>query len=608
MSRRTRVFVFLIALCLSGGSVFGDGSLYMDPLYGVSSQLDVFYGQGNTNYGPLDLYLNVYQPTDIGLAPVLNNRPLVVIQDGGAWTSGDKDAGRVVTPAMYLAQRGYTTITADYRQVENSPIVGPGAWNNLDIGFPVNIYPGAYVIKSGVEDFARAISWARSNAGSLGIDTNRVGVAGGSAGGVNALLLQYNNNPVPSSYAAQAVVALVSTMYDNYNRIQAGGPPVFLLNNVNDPLIWYTPQVANMITRFNQVGIYNEPWQQDPELNHDVDYDFHPFIPGVDESRSKDVLERMRDFLANHLAGGPVPISNQIMSVASTDNSRFVKFDVLGNGVTVSNSPPVITPLDVAHDSSNNRYVVDAALSRILKYDGNGNATVFADQSDGLLLPTSIAISGSGDVYAANYLFNQILKINPAGNATVFATTGLETPFGLALDNSGNLFVAELESQKVVKVDSSGNVTLFADSSDGLITPIAVAFDAAGYLYVADAALHKIFKFDSLGNSTVFADAADGLLFPTGLAFDDDGNLFVSKYLSDEILKFNPAGVGTLYANAADGIDGPFGLDLLGYANVSFESLAPQLAAVPEASGLVLTGLAALGALVPLARKGRTRR
>lgn len=302
--------------------------------------------------------------------------------------------------------------------------------------------------------------------------------------------------------------------------------------------------------------------------------------------------------------------TEQNLAVASTDNGQFLQFDANGNATTVGQSPNLITPLDVAHDADNNRYVLDAAFSRILKYDSNGASTVFADGSDGLLLPTSIEGDNAGNFYVANYLGSQILRIDAAGNASVFATSadGIERPFGLTFDGNGNLFISQVDSQQIVVLDSEGNLSQFADGSDGLLSPIGLAFDADGNLYVADAALSKIFKFDALGNGSVFADITDGVFFPTGLVFDEEGNLYVSNYINDQILKIDPSGVASLYATSVDGIDGPFGLDIL-RVSASFAPLAAslQLTAVPESSTLVLATLGAIALAIPFRRKHGSR-
>ena len=314
MIRSACVIAGIIPIAMSAASPLYAASIYLDALYGVSVTKNITYTMAATTTGSVPLKLDVYQPTNIGLAAVLSNRPAIVIQDGGAWVSASKENGRVMDPANYFTQRGYTVIVTDYRQGANNllgnggnvvPIVGQTAFGTqpyAGISIPAiyQVFPGTAAIRAGIEDFAVAMAWTRSNAASLGINPNLLCATGGSAGGIDDLLLQYNNNPVNPAYAAQAVIGLVSTMYTNWNRVQAGGPPVFLLNNTLDPLIAYSPDIPNLVNRLNQVGIYNEPWQQVAQVNHDVDYN--------ETLGGENVRERMRDFLAYHFAGGPIPI------------------------------------------------------------------------------------------------------------------------------------------------------------------------------------------------------------------------------------------------------------------------------------------------------------
>ncbi len=223
---------------LSASHAYAD-FVFVDPLYSHTVTKNIVYATGATKATPIDLLLDVYQPKDIGLAPVPPNRPAIVIQDGGAWTSGSKDAGRVTTPAKYFADRGYTVFVTDYRQIGDNPVPGPGPWDSLVIPGLLKLYPGAGTIRSGIEDFSKAITFVRDNAATYGIDATRVAATGGSAGGINAMLLAYNNPP--AAYAPQAVLGLVSTMYDNYNLIDAGEPPAFLLNSKTDLVIQYNP-------------------------------------------------------------------------------------------------------------------------------------------------------------------------------------------------------------------------------------------------------------------------------------------------------------------------------------------------------------------------------
>jgi acetyl esterase/lipase len=282
----------------------------VDPIYGVSITSNITYAFGNTTGGPLPLKLDIYRPTNIGQGAVPALSPAVVLQDGGAWTSASKEHERVTIPANYLAQRGFTVISANYRQINDNPVVGAGPWNSLSFPFYIQLYPSANVVRAGIEDFARAVEWTRSNAAIYGIDPNRIAAAGGSAGGIDALLLTYNNPP--ATYSPQAVVALVATMYGNHNLINAGEPPAFLLNSETDPVVQYYPDVPNMVNRMNSQGVYNEPWIHDLGFGvHDVDYNY--------DLDGKNVLERMREFLVNIFVPPLAGNYNDDLSVDAAD-------------------------------------------------------------------------------------------------------------------------------------------------------------------------------------------------------------------------------------------------------------------------------------------------
>jgi acetyl esterase len=88
-----------------------------------------------------------------------DRRPAIVFFFGGGWTSGKVE--QFEPQAAYLAGRGMVAARADYR-VKSRHGVTPDAC---------------------VEDAKSAIRWLRQNAGTLGIDPDRIVAAGGSAGG-----------------------------------------------------------------------------------------------------------------------------------------------------------------------------------------------------------------------------------------------------------------------------------------------------------------------------------------------------------------------------------------------------------------------------------------
>ena len=89
-----------------------------------------------------------------------DQRPAMVFFHGGGWTSGAPT--QFTQHGDYLATRGMVCIQVEYRLIEKG-----------DKGPPVEC----------VADAKSAMRWVRSHAAELGIDPNRIGAGGGSAGG-----------------------------------------------------------------------------------------------------------------------------------------------------------------------------------------------------------------------------------------------------------------------------------------------------------------------------------------------------------------------------------------------------------------------------------------
>jgi len=122
---------------------------------------DIVFGKG----GSEDLTLDVYQPP----ANVTSKRTAIVHLFGGGFFVGNKNAGYIINDIKPLGAKGYTNISANYRLQQE------GLW-------PAQIH-----------DTKAAIRWTRANAGRLGVDANRIVVAGYSAGGMLALMAAGTN-------------------------------------------------------------------------------------------------------------------------------------------------------------------------------------------------------------------------------------------------------------------------------------------------------------------------------------------------------------------------------------------------------------------------------
>jgi acetyl esterase/lipase len=122
---------------------------------------DIVFGKG----GSLDLALDVYQPP----AGVTPKRTAIIHLFGGGFFTGSKNAGYIINDARALGARGYTNISATYR------LQSQGSW-------PAQIH-----------DVKAAIRWTRANAARLGLEPNRIVVAGYSAGGMLSLMAAGTN-------------------------------------------------------------------------------------------------------------------------------------------------------------------------------------------------------------------------------------------------------------------------------------------------------------------------------------------------------------------------------------------------------------------------------
>jgi acetyl esterase/lipase len=122
----------------------------------VSVEKDVEYGKGRDVPLKLDLY-----------SPKERTKPLpaVVFIHGGAWRSGNRQMYHYY--CVKFAEHGYVAATISYRLYRVAP------------------FPAA------VEDAKCAVRWMRANADKLGIDPDRIGVAGGSAGGHLSMMVGY---------------------------------------------------------------------------------------------------------------------------------------------------------------------------------------------------------------------------------------------------------------------------------------------------------------------------------------------------------------------------------------------------------------------------------
>ncbi|WP_169974418.1 alpha/beta hydrolase [Tautonia rosea] len=132
-----------------------------------------------------ELKLDLAQP-----AARSDARPAIVAIHGGAWRAGNKSDLRNLL--VEFAEAGYVAISPEYRFC------------------PEHTFPAQ------VHDVKAAVRWLRANAETYGVDPDRIGAVGFSAGGHLALMLGLTDpsgaleGPVPEDAPASNVQAVVN--------------------------------------------------------------------------------------------------------------------------------------------------------------------------------------------------------------------------------------------------------------------------------------------------------------------------------------------------------------------------------------------------------------
>ena len=178
-----------LALCFIGLLLMPDTTEAAD--YEVITRPNIEYAQHDGTALAGDLYL----PKGLERAPVL------VAIHGGGWQGSSRANYRYWGP--YLAKNGYAVFAASYRLSK----------------------PNAKTLPAAVYDVKAAVQFVRAKAGELGVDPERIGAIGDSAGAHLAALTalagdeplfssEYRNDPHATVSAAVKAVVGIYGVYD----------------------------------------------------------------------------------------------------------------------------------------------------------------------------------------------------------------------------------------------------------------------------------------------------------------------------------------------------------------------------------------------------------
>ncbi|TLF45751.1 alpha/beta hydrolase [Maribacter aurantiacus] len=176
---------------------------------------------------------NVSTPTMEVFAPEKpNGTSVIVAPGGGLYALSIESEGNLV--AQWLAERGITAFVLKYRLVPTGAdgvqeITQEGATNPMQIMQRV-----APVLPFSVQDGLNAIDHVRSNAEKYGLDPNKIGFMGFSAGGAVTLGVAYNYNE--KNRPDFLVPVYPWTTAQPVQEVPQDAPPMLVICATDDPL------------------------------------------------------------------------------------------------------------------------------------------------------------------------------------------------------------------------------------------------------------------------------------------------------------------------------------------------------------------------------------
>jgi acetyl esterase/lipase len=211
----------------------------------------------------------------------------VITIHGGGFVSGSRADAVVIEAARHLAQAGYVACSIDYR------LVDPRA---LHLAWPAPL-----------DDVQRAVRWVRAHAGTYGIDPQRVGAFGFSAGAGLAAHLglretRDNTDPALAAYSSRvrcvvdlagptdgtrpwtdpsAIALGVAVLGDTFGvvpdvsrdasplfHVDAAAAPFLIVHGTQDSIV-PVAQAQRLVAALHEVGV-EVTYIEFPAAGHDV--------------------------------------------------------------------------------------------------------------------------------------------------------------------------------------------------------------------------------------------------------------------------------------------------------------------------------------------------
>jgi len=280
----------------------------------------------NVPYGPQSRHrLDVWRTSTTP-----KNAPVIFYIHGGAWTFGDKrEQGR---PMLHeFVRRGWVAVACNYRLA------------------PRHVWPAQ------IEDVTRALAWIKKNIATYGGDSERVVVAGGSAGGHLAALLALSaHDPTWRPADVQGVTDW---------SVRGCIPFYGVLEMTGDEDHWHG--LGKGLRGLLEHRVVRRPYDESPELYeamspyHRIPVDAPPFlvVQGgndtlVDVHVARDFVKKFREVALAVIYYVELPFTQHAFDVTASPRTSATTRAAVVFAESVATAHPALSPALVANYQS----------------------------------------------------------------------------------------------------------------------------------------------------------------------------------------------------------------------------------------------------------------
>jgi acetyl esterase/lipase len=203
---------------------------------GTTVESGIEYGRGEVlapAEGDVPLLLDLYRPAG---EPV-GGYPVVVLIHGGGFAAQSRTDAGVVEIARGLAERGIAAASIDYRLIGQRPVPSARVSALAQALPPSELSTGMAVA---VDDTLTAVGYLTEHADDLGIDPDRLGMVGSSAGAMTADHVGY---ALDDHGIAGPHLTFVGSLWGGIlvppgvDQVAAGEPALFAVHGDADPTV-----------------------------------------------------------------------------------------------------------------------------------------------------------------------------------------------------------------------------------------------------------------------------------------------------------------------------------------------------------------------------------